>query len=174
MPSEVIKRFKIHQIALSFASCEREDEEYLGLGECEEFSYRLGRGKTHHLSVIETEDADGEKIVIFRITIGLACRVFRPSVLAEAGQDADPADIDAACEVQTMYDADYIVPESSGNTDEFDSDDLKNFAEHNVPYHVWPFFREHLCSTLAKMHIQPITIPMLQVPIAHQKTKKKK
>lgn len=170
MPSEVVTQFQIHQVALSKSECERTEEMYAGFTSGDELIYRLGRGNEHGIAELSLSNESDDEIKICRITIDLACKIFRQSVFEAAGEDADPADVDAVCEIRTTYDTDYIVLDSVRGIEEFDPEDLNSFAEHNVPYHVWPFFREHLCSMLSKMQIEPLTIPMLLVRPEHQKT----
>ncbi|MCC5855147.1 MAG: hypothetical protein JJU10_05600 [Idiomarina sp.] len=42
---------------------------------------------------------------------------------------------------------------------DIDEDCVNEFGTHNVPYHVWPYWREHVQSTLAKAGIENVSMP---------------
>lgn len=41
---------------------------------------------------------------------------------------------------------------------------IEEFGRYNLGYHVWPYWREFVQSTCARMGIPPIPVPMYQIP----------
>lgn len=67
---------------------------------------------------------------------------------------------DPLVEVLAEYALFYKLPEgfncSEGGT--------KLFAGRNGIFNSWPFFREHACSTVSKMGLPPVIIPLFRLP----------
>jgi len=57
------------------------------------------------------------------------------------------------------------------NEDNFEKKYIKDFAKDNVPYILLPYMREHLYALSVRCGINPITLPLSQVPTS-KKTKK--
>lgn len=60
-------------------------------------------------------------------------------------------------EIEATYDAIYKVADK---TIKLTENCLKSFGEKNVPFNVWPFWREHVYSTMQRMHLQAISLPL--------------
>ncbi|CRI65314.1 conserved hypothetical protein [Thiocapsa sp. KS1] len=43
---------------------------------------------------------------------------------------------------------------------------LETFGRYNVGYHVWPYWREYVQNTCARMGIPPIPVPMYRLPVS--------
>lgn len=46
---------------------------------------------------------------------------------------------------------------------------VRHFASQNAVFNAWPFFREHVCSTVAKMGLPPLIIPLFRLSPAGPK-----
>jgi hypothetical protein len=55
--------------------------------------------------------------------------------------------------ISAVFDAVYHSKE------ELDENVLNEFMKHNVAYHVWPYWREHLHSMCSKMNLSKIEVP---------------
>lgn len=168
MIDEILERFSIQEVALCRAMCERQPGWFAGsIGE-KSLTYRIGRAIENPFNIYSAEQTGSDSAVIYRFTVGMACKVFDESAAKIEAMEPDFEKVSSICEIHAVYDVDYAVSDSNGEEDEFDEKFLEDFAQKNVPYHVWPFFREHLHSTLSKMQIQPITIQMLRVPVSNR------
>lgn len=47
---------------------------------------------------------------------------------------------------------------------DIDDECLHEFGTHNVPYHAWPYWREHVQSTLAKCGVDNVSLPFYSAP----------
>lgn len=59
--------------------------------------------------------------------------------------------------------ATYCVEYAIKSEIELTPDEIKEFGKVNVPYHVWPFWREYVQSTCNRMNLPVTTLPMLIV-----------
>ena len=73
--------------------------------------------------------------------------------LVEQGYDKDE-EPNVLLEIKATFNAVYK------SEDELDQDVLSAFAEENVGFHVWPYWRELVQSSCARINIPPLTIPM--------------
>jgi len=68
-------------------------------------------------------------------------------------------------EITAGFDAEYI------STEELNSDDVGDFSKKNVGYHVWPYWREYVQSTVARMDLPSnlIRVPFYFAAMASEK-----
>ncbi len=100
----------------------------------------------------ETENTKGEKNTSYIFTHRFGIR------LLDINGDADVDDEDSeALKIEADYHAVYDVADSSV---EFSDEELAAFGKYNVPYHLWPYWRELADSTARKMGITNIIVPM--------------
>lgn len=62
-----------------------------------------------------------------------------------------------ASEISAIYCVEYALKNGS----ELTSEESEEFGRVNVPYHVWPYWREYCQSTCNRMNLPVSTIPML-------------
>ena len=79
--------------------------------------------------------------------------------IAEDNIDKDPNDttIDPILEIKSEFIAQY---ESAC---ELTQDEINQFSEKHVYFHVWPYWREVIQSSCARLGISPLIIPPLRV-----------
>jgi hypothetical protein len=53
-------------------------------------------------------------------------------------------------------------------TVEFDDEDMDEFATVNVPFNSWGYWREFVQSSLARLGLPPVTIPLFRVQVARE------
>lgn len=104
--------------------------------------------QTQEIEEFENDDYDGS-IFSFYYAVGL-----RAIPKNEVGDD-EP---EVLFEMKTLYCANYMCK----NRDELSDEALQEFAQSNVGFHVWPFWREYVQSTCMRMGIHPITIGFYQ------------
>lgn len=88
-------------------------------------------------------------VKIMRFFIGTGVRFVSPD-------EGDKQQIYA--EIESEFIADYAMKEGG-----FSEDSLKQFANQNAIYHVWPYLREYVQSTCQRFRLPPIVMPMFQV-----------
>lgn len=102
-------------------------------------------------AVIEAETEDGP-IRMFRVTSELGIRIICKDEVDKAQED-----VEVLALVEATMEADYDIIDSSiiDNPEALDI-----FALKNVPYHVWPYWREYVTSQLMRMNMPKLVLPM--------------
>lgn len=73
-------------------------------------------------------------------------------------EDIDSEDVEAVLEIKALFEASYLAHE------EVPQDSIEAFSENNVGYHVWPFWREFVQSTAARMGKSGVLeVPMYRI-----------
>lgn len=98
---------------------------------------------------------DGDQNWYYRFAYSVGTRmIFSVENEISANEDFVPL-----CEIVAVFVAKYA------SNKQLASEDLEAFAESNVGYHVWPYWREYAQSTCARINLNPaITIPFYFVP----------
>jgi hypothetical protein len=78
---------------------------------------------------------------------------------------ANPGEDAAYVEITATFCAQYGL-DGNGVTEEDEAlhSALETFGRYNVGYHVWPYWREYVQNTCARMGIPPIPVPMYRLP----------
>jgi hypothetical protein len=122
--------------------------------------YRAGpTGAFHVVTATQGETGNSVKTVMFYFAVGVRLIDARSQ---EADQSAAELGHEAVyVEMDAEFSAQYRL---AGSGDEHDlRPALDEFGRHNVGYHVWPYWREYVQSTCARLGIPPIPIPMYRI-----------
>ena len=65
--------------------------------------------------------------------------------------------------VKATLEASYALKEDSPD---FTDEQLKTFALHYCPFHVWGYWREFVHSSLARLEFPALTVPLFQIDMA--------
>ncbi|MCG7531407.1 hypothetical protein MHM98_08600 [Psychrobium sp. MM17-31] len=76
-------------------------------------------------------------------------------------EDFNQQNSDVAIEPLLEISSEFVAQYES--TCELSEDEIKQFGQQHVFYHVWPYWREVLQSSCARLNINPISIPPLRV-----------
>lgn len=90
------------------------------------------------------------KISVLRYSVDTGVRF----VVADAQETAEPT---VRAEISATFSADYVI----GNQDAITEEGVSAFAQ-NVTYHVWPYWREFIHSTCARLRLPGAVLPMFQ------------
>jgi len=58
-------------------------------------------------------------------------------------------------EIVATFASEYIL----SNANDFDEDAMSEFLNHNVQHHIWPYWREYVQSTCARMGLPAVPVP---------------
>lgn len=92
--------------------------------------------------------------------------------VAQVGPTGIPADTQEPEESDVLMDAslefgmEYLV--HGCNVDDLDQESVAEFFSKNVPFHMWPYFRELVQSLATRSRVPLPTIPPFRVPSSHQ------
>lgn len=113
---------------------------------------KVGRGLVNY-TILESEEQsqDGNKLVVFLYQCGIK---FEPEVAEDDDSEEDCSKLVIEARFSALYSMDKDI----------DDETLKEFGRFNVPYHVWPYWREYAQSTFSRMGIEPVPIPVYRVP----------
>lgn len=109
---------------------------------------KVGRGLVRFSVLNRSEGDEGEpKYVAYIYQCGLK---FVPKESETQESDSDCT----ALLIEARFSAIYMMKH------ELNEDALREFGRYNVPYHVWPYWREYAQSTLSRMGVEPVSIPV--------------
>lgn len=112
--------------------------------------------RTVRSETVEVED-DGSPHHLFRVFVRLGIRWIREAEsaakTAEASkEDADNVDVLAVIEATFVAEYDMVK--------ELEQPALDEFALHNAPWHIWPYWREYVANQCARLNMPKATMPM--------------
>lgn len=118
--------------------------------------YRGGvDGRFELISANLEETGEPVRVVLFHFNAGVRL------VDAEQADGGELADDHVYLELTARFCAQYQV-DAEADTDAL-GPALNEFALYNVGYHVWPYWREYVQATCARIGIPPIPIPMYRI-----------
>ena len=94
----------------------------------------------------------------FKATSTLVFRLDAPSLSSDQGNQSEPCVV-----VKATLEAAYAFKDDSPD---FTEEQLKTFALHYCPFHVWGYWREFVHSSLARLEFPPLTVPLFQIDMA--------
>jgi hypothetical protein len=106
--------------------------------------------------------AEAPRIVIFYFETGI--RLVDSELVKDEDGSADIPDKSIHLEITATFAAHYLL-RADADVDQILSA-LEEFAGCNVGYHVWPYWREYVQSTCARLGIPPVPVPLYRVPAA--------
>ncbi|MHB1559967.1 MAG: hypothetical protein ACYC61_21155 [Isosphaeraceae bacterium] len=64
--------------------------------------------------------------------------------------------------------AKFVISYSLDKLDDLNQENVEAFAGTNAVYNVWPYWREFVQSTVARMGLPPLTIPVFRLPTSEE------
>lgn len=110
-----------------------------------------------------TNETNGESSTqhIFSVTYALGVRLAQ---LASTSIQEDPADTEKAAEPLVMAELTaHFIAEYELKKDGLEQEALAMFAERNALYHIWPYWREYISSTVSRTRLPAIPLPTIQI-----------
>ena len=93
----------------------------------------------------------------FRATSVLLFRLSRAS-LSDQGDESEPCVV-----VKATLEASYAFKDDAPD---FSEEQLRTFALHYCPFHVWGYWREFVHSSLARLEFPALTVPLFRIDMA--------
>lgn len=106
------------------------------------------------LRQIRQTEREEDGVFLYRLNTVIGIRCISEE---DASKDSDDDEIEPILEIKAEFVAQYM---SSCSLNE---DELNQFGQKHVYYHIWPYWREALQSSCARLGINPIVIPPLRV-----------
>lgn len=103
-------------------------------------------------------DIDDGKLCRYRFFYDLGVRVLDSGHASEEEGDL-PVIATIGARMYSQY-----VEVRDKETPEVDTEILDNFGKANGLYHVWPYWREYVQSTMVRLKLPAVTIPMFRLP----------
>lgn len=115
------------------------------------------RCATQRSELIELRNDGDDHRKVFRVFVDLGIRWVRPAA-PEKGKvrdgDEGEADPSVLARIEARFVAEYVV------TEDVSQDALNEFALHNAPWHIWPYWREYVASQCGRMNLTKVAMPM--------------
>lgn len=106
-----------------------------------------------------------QKLVFFRLNTGIRFVVAETS---DSPEQPEKGESRVRAEVCATFIVEYRV-----TTDTFPDDEaLEEFAHSNAMYHAWPYWREYVHSTCARMRLPTVVMPMYKAAARPSKSQK--
>lgn len=126
--------------------------------------FRIDTSRIEMKIITNEEDDTEQRILRFFVNAGM--RYILGELLEKEPIDEEAIKSKIASEIKVTYCAEYKI---RGST-ELSEEEIKEFGRVNVPYHVWPYWREYAQNTCNRMNLPVSTVPML---IINGKSEKK-
>jgi len=123
--------------------------------------YKSGPGgKMTSLSLNEGATHTGSRVIILNFTVGV--RLVDDAALATVAAGEDLPEEAQYLEIEAEFRAQYRL----NPAEELEAlrPAIEEFGRYNLGYHVWPYWREFVQSTCARLGIPPIPVPMYRLP----------
>lgn len=149
---------QITDVALRQSRCELVDRFEPKYEHCEfdvQFMQRTARSQ-----VLEAKDGDDKEHKLFQVFVDFGIRWVRRPPKVRSGKrakhHAKPADgeIDVLGVIEATFVAEYEMTKAVAQPA------LDEFALHNAPWHVWPYWREYLSSQSMRLNLPKVTMPV--------------
>ncbi len=124
-----------------------------------ELSVQFRVGAEESQVVEMTDEISKEKSKVFKVIIGTGLRLIDSSNVTE-----DNVETGIVATLSAKFSAEYLVRDGSV----IPLEAQEEFAKINAVYHVWPYYREFVQSTLARSGIPLVEVPMFMIPQNNQ------
>ena len=138
--SKIVSVIEIEGVRLREANCRTHIPE-------SEIADEIVANVSHATSIFKKPDGDG--LLVIHANFSLEIRA-----------DNEEGESVVQAEVQGLFELSYKIPDES----HFSSDELEAFGEVNAVFNAWPYWREWVQTSLARMALPPLTIPVYRVP----------
>lgn len=113
---------------------------------------------TQTATITEKQGEEEVSIRLFRAEMELGVRIVDPQISSIEDQDSEKALDCIKAELTGHFIAEYMI-----DIDDIESEALKLFADRNVTYHIWPFWREFVMDMMQRARLPRVVIPTLQI-----------
>jgi hypothetical protein len=114
--------------------------------------FRVGAEESQLIEI--TDEISKEKSKLFKAIIGTGLRLIDSSNVTEGNIETG-----IVATLSAKFSAEYLVRDGSVISHEAQQE----FAQKNAVYHVWPYYREFVQSTLARSGIPLVEVPMFML-----------
>ena len=117
-------------------------------------------GKLASLSLNQVSTETASRVILLNFAAGV--RLVDGDTLAALEEGDDLPEEAQYLEIEAEFYARYLLNPSADL--EALRPAIEEFGRYNLGYHVWPYWREFVQSTCARMGIPPIPVPMYRLP----------
>lgn len=148
-------RMIIQNIFLHSCEIKTRDDFYPLDNKSYEIQFKQYVKDTKIFSALENDSQNPIELIIFHYIA--AFRVL-PECLSDEDKESEVSD-KVEIEVIATFSAAYAMIEK------IPQEAIDEFAEHNVGFNVWPYWREYASSTATRLGLPSFTIPLYRLPI---------
>lgn len=155
--AKVIPRLAIQQVYVSSISLKTNEDYVPVVGEVTGSQLSWG---SKDLRVQSLADETGKTLNLAKIRFGTLAKIVRSKGDGQFPENYAPDPADILAEIEVVFVADYLIIGEG----ELDKEGVGEFAIHNTPYHIWPYWRESLQQLASRANLPVPTVPFYQVP----------
>ncbi|MBO4120888.1 hypothetical protein J5T34_09075 [Cupriavidus gilardii] len=119
----------------------------------------------------ETEGEDERAANFMKFLVCTRTRIVKREGQAIPADTEDLNDDDVVLDLKVDFAVEYAV--ANANPDELPQEGVEEFAAHNMPYHLWPYYRQFAQDMALRFQVPIPAIPSYRVPKSHQPTSTK-
>jgi hypothetical protein len=111
---------------------------------------------------------EGESRAIhwIRFRASVRTRLIRISEKGVPPDNEEPDEADVFMDAKTEFAVEYLI--QGCTPDQLDAEGMNEFVTNNMPYHLWPYYRETIQSLAQRARLPIPAIPSFRVPKTHQ------
>ena len=144
---EATSRLRLHSIALESETLKTAKDFYPEFQHFAELAVQLKDEAIRCDTITSVCDSEEPDTLLFK-------HAFALRLLNESTTDDDGPPL-VLLEIQATYRVSYNIKDEQPSNEA-----TEEFARHNVPHHIWPFWREHVNATVVKTGFPSVIIPM--------------
>jgi len=114
------------------------------------------------LGSIQAEGNPAQHYMRVHVSTGMR---FMDSSSRDDGEQAEQNSGNVKAELRTTFVAEY----HNNCPGDISQESIDVFAKRNAPFHVWPYWREHIHSVVTKARLPPFTLPMFALGNSEEK-----
>ncbi|MBJ9655961.1 hypothetical protein KTD08_27745 [Burkholderia multivorans] len=111
-------------------------------------------------------DGDQQTINFMKFMASTRTRIVKTGGEGVPADDTELNEEDVACDLKIDFAVEYIV--AGCKPDELPQEGVSEFASHNMPYHLWPYYRQIVQDLAIRLQVPMPTVPSFRVPKTHQ------
>ncbi|WP_321914786.1 hypothetical protein [Paraburkholderia sp. J11-2] len=111
-------------------------------------------------------NGEEKTLSLLKFLVSTRTRVVRSGEGGPPPDDVELNEDDVVCDLAVDFAVEYVV--AGCKPDELPPEALSEFTTHNMPYHLWPYYRQTVQDLALRLQVPIPTIPSFRVPKTHR------
>ncbi|MDR7006057.1 hypothetical protein [Paraburkholderia strydomiana] len=111
-------------------------------------------------------DGEQKTMNFLKFVANTRTRIVRTGKDGVPENDQELNEDDVVCDISVDFAVEYAI--AGCQPEELPQEAIDEFAAHNMPYHLWPYYRQTVQDLAARLQVPTPTVPSFRVPKSHQ------